>query len=96
MTILDRQKNDEKTIYGYMAKGDHELPKVLPGPATPDQSTPCELVTPETASWLFQGWPAHRVGVLQLSATPFGHPTPYAYDKRRENKRKKTLIEKWK
>jgi hypothetical protein len=40
-------------------------------PAMPDTSKPCEQVTPEKT---FQGWPAHRVGSLQLSSIPLDTP----------------------
>jgi hypothetical protein len=35
----------------------------------PNPSTPCRRVTPETALWLFLGWPAHRAGGLRPSST---------------------------
>jgi hypothetical protein len=54
--------------------GGHGLPKVLLGPAMPYPSTPCDRVTHETALWPFQGWPAHRAGVLQLYSTPLDTP----------------------
>jgi hypothetical protein len=59
-----------------MSRGGHGLPKVLPGPAMPDPSTPCRLAAPETALWLFQRCPAHRTGGLRPSLdtprrTPF-------------------------
>jgi hypothetical protein len=82
----ERRKNQ---IYGplcsdgghrHMVRGGHGLPKVSPGPAMPDPSTSCGRATPEKALRLFQGWPACRVGGLRPSSTPFGHPTPYAYD----------------
>jgi hypothetical protein len=48
-----------------MARGDHELPKVLSGPAMPDPSTLCRWATPETALW-------------PPLDTSFRQPTPYA------------------
>jgi hypothetical protein len=49
--------------HGRMARGSHGLPKVSPGPAMHNTSTPCWWAIPETALWLFQGWPARRAGV---------------------------------
>jgi hypothetical protein len=46
-----------------------EVPKVSPGPAMPDPSTPCRRSIPETASRLFLGWPIHRAGGLQSSSS---------------------------
>jgi hypothetical protein len=59
-------------LHGRMAKGGHELPKVLSGPAMPNPSTPCERATP------FKGCPTCRVPACGC-LPPFGHPTPYAY-----------------
>jgi hypothetical protein len=42
------------TQHGRMESGGHRPPKVLPGPAMPNPSTPCGLVTPETALWPFR------------------------------------------
>jgi hypothetical protein len=64
-----------------MARGDHGLPNVSAGHAILYPSTPCERATPETASWLFQGWPA-------AVFCPFGHTRPCAYageDERKMN-----------
>ena len=52
-----------------MARGGHGLPKVSPGPAMPDPSTPCGRATPETALRPFQGRVAHRAGGLRPSFT---------------------------
>jgi hypothetical protein len=57
-----------------MAWGGHGLPKVSCGPAMPNPSTPCGRATSETASWLFQGWPACRAGGLRPSSTPLDTP----------------------
>jgi hypothetical protein len=35
--------------HGRMARGDHGIPKVSPGPALPYPFTPCGRATPETA-----------------------------------------------
>jgi hypothetical protein len=51
---------------GRMARGGHGLPKVSPGPAMPDSSTPCGRAT---ALQPFRGWPTHRVGGLRLFST---------------------------
>jgi hypothetical protein len=51
-------------LHGRMGRGGHGLPKVLPGPAMPDPSTPCGRATPKTALWPFQGWPTCKVGGL--------------------------------
>ena len=40
----------------HMVRGGYGLPKVSPGPAMPDPSTPCRWATPEMAFWSFQGW----------------------------------------
>jgi hypothetical protein len=48
--------------HGRMVRGGHGLPKVLP-------SRLCKRTTPETALWLFQGWPVHRLGSLRPSST---------------------------
>jgi len=58
-----------------MVRSDHGLPKVSPGPTMPYPSIPCGQAIPETALWLFQGWPTRRASVFY----PLGHPTPYAY-----------------
>ena len=51
-----------------MARGGHVLPKVSPGPALPDPSTPCGRATPKTALQLFLRWPARRAGGLPPSS----------------------------
>jgi hypothetical protein len=43
-----------------MGRGGHEVPKVSPGPAMPDPSTPYGQATAETASWPFLEWSARR------------------------------------
>jgi hypothetical protein len=58
-----------------MATGGHGLPKVSLRPAMPNPSTPCGRASPETALWLFQGWPAHRAGSLRPSFTLLHTPT---------------------
>jgi hypothetical protein len=55
--------------HGRMARGGHGIPKVSPGPAMPDPSTPC-------GQTFRGGSPAGRVACGRL--LPFG--TPYAYD----------------
>jgi hypothetical protein len=40
----------------------------------PYPSTPCKQATPETATRLFQGWPAHRAIGLRLSSCPSDTP----------------------
>jgi hypothetical protein len=57
-----------------MARGIHGVPKVSPGPAMLDPSTPCERATPETALRLFLGWPARRPGNMRPSSTPLDTP----------------------
>jgi hypothetical protein len=57
-----------------MARGIYGLPKVSPGPAMPDPSTPCRLAMPEMARWLFLGLPARRTGGLRPSSTPLDTP----------------------
>jgi hypothetical protein len=52
-----------------MARGGHGLPKVSPGPAMPDLSTPGKQATTEMASWLFLGRPARRKSGLRSSST---------------------------
>jgi hypothetical protein len=78
------------SYHGRMARGDHGLPKVLPGPAMPNPFTPCRLTTPETAYSCFRGglparlaasghllplWTPHAIR-LCLSA---GSPLLYLY-----------------
>jgi hypothetical protein len=60
----------------HMARGGHELPKVLLGPAMPYPSTVCGFATPETAFWAFQGWSAPRVGGLRSSSIHLDTPFP--------------------
>jgi hypothetical protein len=62
-----------------MERGGHGLPKVSLEPTMPYPSLPCGRATPEMALVPFQGWLACRVGELQPSSCPLGHPTPYAY-----------------
>jgi hypothetical protein len=57
-----------------MARGIHRLPKVSPGPAMPDLSTPCGWDTTKTALWPFLWWPTHRASGLWLSSTPLDTP----------------------
>jgi hypothetical protein len=57
-----------------MAKGIHGLPKVSPGPALSNPSTPCGRATPKTALWPFLGWSACRAGSLRPSSTPLDTP----------------------
>jgi hypothetical protein len=57
-----------------MAKGIHGLPKVSPGPAMLDPSTPCGRPTPEMALMPFRGWPAGKRGGLRPSSTPLETP----------------------
>jgi hypothetical protein len=57
-----------------MARSGHGLPKVSPGSAMPDPSTPRERTTPATAMQPFQGWPAHRAGSLRPSSTSLDTP----------------------
>jgi hypothetical protein len=52
-----------------MAIGGHGLPKVSPGPASPDPSTPCGRATPLIGLRLFQGCPTRRAGGLLPSST---------------------------
>jgi hypothetical protein len=52
-----------------MARGAHQLPKVLPGPVMRDPSMHCRWATPETALQAFQGWNVRRVGNLWSSST---------------------------
>jgi hypothetical protein len=63
------QKRPQSQKHSRMARGGHGLPKVSPGPAMPNPSTPCERETPETALRLFQGCPTHRVCGLRPSST---------------------------
>jgi hypothetical protein len=60
--------------------GGHGLPKVSPGPAMPDPSTPFGWAIPETTLQPFLECPAHRAGE-QLAAVfySFRHPAPYAH-----------------
>jgi hypothetical protein len=44
-----------------MARGDHGLPKVSPGPAMPYPSMPYRQATPETALQPFMGWTPHAI-----------------------------------
>jgi hypothetical protein len=57
-----------------MARGIYGVPKVSPGPALPNSSTPCGQTTPETVLWPFRGWPAQRVGGLRSSSSPLDTP----------------------
>jgi hypothetical protein len=57
-----------------MAMGIHGLPKVSPGPAMPDPSTPCGRATPETALHQFLVWPDRKAGGLRPSSTPLDTP----------------------
>jgi hypothetical protein len=57
-----------------LARGLHGLPRVSPGPALRNPSTPCRRATPETAFRPFRGWPAHRAGGLRPSDTPLDTP----------------------
>jgi hypothetical protein len=57
-----------------MARGGHGLPKVLPGTALPDTSTPCGQATPETTLRLFLGWLTRKAGSLRPSSTPLDTP----------------------
>ena len=54
----------------HIARGIHGLPKVSPRPTMADPSTPYGQATPETALWLFWGWPTRRTVSLQQSFTP--------------------------
>jgi hypothetical protein len=60
--------------YWRVVRGGHGLPKVLPEPAMPYPSTPCQWTTTETVLWLFQGWPTRRAGGLWPSSTPLDTP----------------------
>jgi hypothetical protein len=66
---LDFYIRRERGFHGRMARGGYGLPKVSPGPAMLDPSTPCGQATPERALQPFQGWPARRAGGLRLSST---------------------------
>jgi hypothetical protein len=69
-------RKDER--HGCMARGDHGLPKVSPGPAMPDRSMPCGWATPETAPGpygCFRDGPQSRPAAVFY---PLGHLTPYA------------------
>jgi hypothetical protein len=44
------------------------------GLAMPYLFTPCGWATPETALWLFWGWPACKAGGLRPSSTPLDTP----------------------
>jgi hypothetical protein len=59
-------------LHGRMARGGetgHGLPKVLPGPATPNPSTPCREATPKTdVSWVAR--PQGRWASSTLSDIP--------------------------
>jgi hypothetical protein len=57
-----------------MAMGGHGLPKVSPGPAMPDPSTPCRRASPETALRSFQGWPMTSPQGWWPSSTPLDTP----------------------
>jgi hypothetical protein len=72
-----------------MARGDHGLPKVSPGPAMPYSSMTCGHATPQMALWAFQGWPAHRAGDLRASSTPLDTPRCTPMKKKEEENRKK-------
>jgi hypothetical protein len=61
-------------IQAHMGTGIHGLPKVSPGHAMPDPSTPCGQATPETTLRLFQGWQNRRAGGLRPCSSPL--PTP--------------------
>jgi hypothetical protein len=58
----------------HMARGIHGLPKVSPRTTLADHSTPYRQATPETALWLFQGWPTQRAGSLRPSFTHLDTP----------------------
>jgi hypothetical protein len=60
-----------------MAKGNHGLPKVSPGPTMPNPSTPCGRATREIALRPFQWWPARWAGRMRPSSTTLYTPTPY-------------------
>jgi hypothetical protein len=60
-----------------MARGIDGLPKVSPGPAMPNPSTPCRQSTPEKAIQPFLGWPARRAGGLRPSSTLLDTQMPY-------------------
>jgi hypothetical protein len=55
----------------HMVRGIHGLPKVSPGPAMSDPSTPCRRATPERA---LQGWSARKAVGLQPFYTPLDTP----------------------
>ena len=59
---------------GRTGRGIHGLPKVSPGPAMLNLSTPCGRANPETALRLFQGCPACRAGGLRSSSTLLDTP----------------------
>jgi hypothetical protein len=63
-----------------MARGGHGLPKVSPGPAMPDPSTPWGRATPEKPLRPFKGVALPQGGRPAAVFFPFGHPTSYACD----------------
>jgi hypothetical protein len=67
-------------IQARMGRGIHGLPKVSPGLAMPDPSTPCGWASPQTALWPFGGWPARRADGRAAVFYPLGYPFPYGPD----------------
>jgi hypothetical protein len=57
-----------------MARDDHGLPNVSPGPAMPNLSKPCGQATHEMALQPFLRWLACRVVSLRPSSTPSDTP----------------------
>jgi hypothetical protein len=73
-SYLVRRTLPHSKFQARMARGIHGLTKVSLGPALPYPSMPCRRATPETALWMFLGWPAHRAGDLRPSSTPLDTP----------------------
>jgi hypothetical protein len=57
-----------------MVRGIHGLPKVSPGPAMTNPSTPFRRVTPKMALRPFLEGPTRKAGGLQPFSTPFDTP----------------------
>jgi hypothetical protein len=69
-----------------MARGGHGLPKVSHGPAMPNPSTPFGRATPEIALRSVSGVTHPQGGQPAAVFYPFGHPTPYAYERDRDTR----------
>jgi hypothetical protein len=63
--------------HGHMARGSHELLKILLGPTMLDPSTSCRLATPETALQFFSAVACLQGRRPAAVFFPLEHPMPY-------------------